>query len=123
MSIRSWIRDKLEDFGEWIYDHLESYSATLIFLSAMGHEITEEHLDIIGDTEAVLPVLDYEWMEILLTFYLFGDPDNFGAYEEHQQQLIQRLQRNGALERRYLWSIPAIRTTAIFYIIRKQKRN
>ena len=85
---------------DWIYTNLEYYSATLIFLNAVGKEITKAHLEIIGDKKFTAPELNYEWIEILLTFYLYKDPDNFAQYEEHQEKLTNKLKRNGAMERR-----------------------
>ncbi|WP_430816835.1 DEAD/DEAH box helicase family protein [Carboxylicivirga sp. RSCT41] len=84
----------------WIYSRLECYSSVLIFLNAVGRNITEEHLEVIGDKKYVIPPLNYEWLEILLTFYLFGDKDNFNAYEEHKEKLRNKLKRNGLLNRR-----------------------
>nr|WP_299343180.1 DEAD/DEAH box helicase family protein [Allomuricauda sp.] len=85
---------------DWIYANLEYYSATLIFLHDIGKEITKEHLEIIGDKKFSIPELNYEWIEILLTFYLYKDPVNFVQYEEHQIKLSNKLKRNGAMERR-----------------------
>ncbi len=85
---------------EWIYNNLDCYSATLIFLHATGKPITKAHLEIIGDRKFKIPELNYEWLEILLTFYLFKCPGNFVAYREHQEKLINKLQRNGLLERK-----------------------
>lgn len=88
------------DHLNWIYTNLEYYSATLIFLNAIGKEITNDHLEIIGDKKFSVPELNYEWIEILLTFYLYKDPDNFVHYEEHQEKLSNKLKRSGAMERR-----------------------
>ena len=85
---------------DWIYTNLEYYSATLIFLNAAGKEITKDHLEIIGDKKFAVPELNYEWIEILLTFYLYKDPDSFAQYEEHQEKLTNKLKRNGTMERR-----------------------
>ena len=85
---------------DWIYTNLEYYSATLIFLNAVGKDITKDHLEIIGNKKFKVPELNYEWIEILLTFYLYRDPDNFAQYEEHQDKLTNKLKRNGAMERR-----------------------
>lgn len=85
---------------EWIYTHLEYYSATLIFLNAIGKEITKDHLEIIGDKKFSVPELNYQWIEILLTFYLFKDPEHFKKYKLHQEKLTNKLKRNGAMERR-----------------------
>jgi len=84
---------------EWIYTNLEFYSAMLIFLNGIGKEITEEHLDVIGGKNFTLPELSYEWMEVLLTFYLYKDPINFNQIE-HQEKLTNKLKRAGAIERR-----------------------
>lgn len=85
---------------EWIYLNLEYYSATLIFLNAIGKRISKDHLDIIGDKKLSIPELNYEWIEILLTFYLYKDTKNFILFEEHQEKLINKLKRGGAMERR-----------------------
>ena len=85
---------------DWIYTNLEYYSATLIFLNAIGKNISINHLEIIGDKEFIIPELNYEWIEILLTFYLYKDPENFKEFELHQEKLINRLKRGGAMERR-----------------------
>ncbi len=85
---------------DWIYTYLEYYSATIIFLNALGKEITRNHLEVIGDHKFTIPTLNYEWMEILITFYLYKDPENFGQFEAHQKKLIHKLKRNSAMERR-----------------------
>ena len=85
---------------DWIYTNLEYYSATLIFLNAVGKEITKDHLEIIGDKKFSIPELNHEWIEVLLTFYLYKDPENFKLFEEHQEKLINKLKRGGAMERR-----------------------
>ncbi len=85
---------------EWIYNNLECYSSVLIFLNAIGKIITESQLEVIGDKKYKIPPLNYEWVEILLTFYLFGDKENFNAFEEHKEKLTNKLKRNGLLDRR-----------------------
>ncbi len=85
---------------DWIYNNLEYYSATLVFLKAAGKEITQGHLEIIGDKNFLVPELSFEWIEILLTFYLYLDQESFGKYKDHQEKLINKLKRNGAMERR-----------------------
>ncbi|MAS52424.1 MAG: restriction endonuclease subunit R [Flavobacteriales bacterium] len=85
---------------DWIYTNLEYYSATLIFLNSIGKEITKDHLEIIGVKKFTIPELNYEWIEILLTFYLYKDADNFAENEAHQEKLTNKLKRNGAMERR-----------------------
>ncbi len=85
---------------EWIYNNLECYSSVLIFLNGVGKIITESQLEVIGDKKYKIPPLNYEWIEILLTFYLFGDKENFSTTEEHKEKLTNKLKRNGLLDRR-----------------------
>lgn len=85
---------------EWIYNNLECYSSVLIFLNAVGKIITEVQLEVISDNKYKIPSLNYEWIEVLLTFYLFGDKENFSAFEEHKEKLTYKLKRNGLLDRR-----------------------
>ncbi len=87
---------------DWIYDNLSYYSACLIFLKSNEKEIPETHLEIIGDKKLEVPQLNYEWMEILLDFYLYKEKEYFKAFEKHQIALENRLKRYGALERRQI---------------------
>lgn len=85
---------------EWIYSNLEQYSATLIFLNSIGITISPVHLKVIGDSKIKIPDLDFEWMEILLKFYLYLEVDFLKGNEEHKEELLNKLKRNGAIERK-----------------------
>ena len=85
---------------EWIYNNLEYYSSVLIFLNSIGKFVTKDHLKVIDTKKFTLPELNYEWLEILLSFYLFEDKENFTAYEDHKEKLINKLKRNGLIERK-----------------------
>lgn len=87
---------------DWIYDNLSFYSACLIFLKSNDKEIPETHLEVIGDKKFEIPMLDYEWIETLLDFYLYKEKSHFNAFETHQKSLENRLRRLGALERRQI---------------------
>ena len=88
------------DHIDWIYNNLEYYSAILIYLKESGREISGEHLEIIGDRKFEVPKLDFEWLETLLTFYLYKDPSNFKGLDEHREKLTNKLKRGGAMERK-----------------------
>lgn len=87
---------------DWIYNNLSYYSACLIFLKSNEKEIPATHLKVIGDKNFKIPKLDYEWIEILLDFYLYKEKEHFKANEAHQKSLENRLRRYGAIERRQI---------------------
>ncbi len=87
---------------DYIYNNLSYYSACLIFLNANDREIPETHLEVIGDKKFEIPKIDYEWIEILLDFYLYKEKEHFKPFEEHQKRLEKRLRRYGAIERRQI---------------------
>lgn len=84
---------------DWIYNNISYYSACLIFLHANHRTIPETHLEIIGDKNFKIPDLDYEWMEILLDYFLFKEKKAFIPYQEHIKTLENKLRRAGALEK------------------------
>lgn len=87
---------------DWIYTNLSSYSAFLIFLNAAGRTILEVHLDIIGDKKLKIPALTYDWIEVLLDFYLYKGKQYFAAYEDHRTSLENKLKKYGAIEKRQI---------------------
>ncbi len=87
---------------EWIYNHLSWYSACLIYMHSNQKEVPETHLEIIGDKNIRIPVFNYEWLETLLTFYLYKDKEHFKKYEEHQKSIENKLKRYGAIEKRQI---------------------
>jgi superfamily II DNA or RNA helicase len=90
------------EYLEWIYGNLSFYSASLIFLNANEREISESHLEIIGDKDLEIPVFDYHWMEILLNFYLYKDKEHFTQFKEHQKSMEMKLKRCDTLERKQI---------------------
>jgi superfamily II DNA or RNA helicase len=87
-----------ELYADWIYSNISYYSAVLIFLNDRGIIIDEKHIEIVGNTETKLPPLDYEWMELLLDFYLHKEKALFETNKEHQKLLEKKLRYYGALE-------------------------
>lgn len=87
-----------EDNLEWIYTNFGWYVATLVFLHAIGEEVSRYHLKVVAGEEIEIPDLTHEYLEILLDFYLFKDPDSF-ATKAHQKKLLNQLKRGGAIER------------------------
>lgn len=86
------------DHLEWIYTHLECYSASLIFLNAAAVEIDEQHLEVVGDKTLTLPEFNLDWAEVLLRFYLFNDDfDHFQRNPEYREKIFNRLNYAGLL--------------------------
>lgn len=86
-----------EEHLNWIYKNLEYFSAILIFLNETGRSIPDSYLEIIGDKGFSIPELNYAWIELVLTFYLYEDEEHFEAYREHQETLINKLKNSGAI--------------------------
>lgn len=85
---------------DWIYSNLSFYSACLIFLNANEIEVPKTHLEVIGDKKLKIPSLDYNWIEIILDFYLYKEKEHFKGFEEHKKNLENRLRRYGAIEKK-----------------------
>ncbi|RNA60564.1 restriction endonuclease subunit R [Chryseobacterium nematophagum] len=89
-----------EQYLDWIYENLSSYTSGLIYLNLRGKKIANIHFEIIGDQQKFIPQFDYFWAEELIDFYLFLDEVNFKEFEEHRTQLENRLRRSGFLEKK-----------------------
>lgn len=87
---------------EWIYGNISFYSAMLIFLNSNGVAMTKAHLDVIGVKQLEVPEFNYSWIETLLDFYLYKEPEYFKVFEEHRKSLENRLRRSGAMEGRQI---------------------
>lgn len=94
-------QDPMEQL-DWIYSNLSCYSACLIFLRDRGKQVSKAHLRLIGDGKLEIPELDYEWMDVLLEFYLYKDESHFREFSEHRKALEEKLRRRGVIERRQI---------------------
>jgi len=94
---------------EWIYTNLACYSACLIFLHHNGKEIPKTHIEIIGSKDLKIPTLDYQWIELLLNFYLYKNDAHFKQFEAHQIELENKLKRYGIIEKNMCFSRTAIK--------------
>ena len=88
---------------EWIYNNLACYSACLIFLNSNGREIPKTHIEIIGSKNLKIPMLDYQWTETLLNFYLYKNDNHFKQFETHQIELENKLKRYGIIEKQQIF--------------------
>lgn len=83
---------------EAIYNNLEFYSASLIYLNAAGKEIPPINIEVTGNKKSQLPNIDYHWMEILLEKILTGKDPYFAKQEEFCDYIKNKLKRAGAVE-------------------------
>jgi len=85
---------------QWIFTHVEQYSAMLIYLNAVGIKLPPDNAKVIGNENIKLPELNYDWMQKLLTFYLYSNDAFFVQDEAYQLHIENKLKRNSALEKR-----------------------
>jgi superfamily II DNA or RNA helicase len=76
------------------------YSSIAILLKHIGRKIPKNLLKVLGIKAKVLPHLDLESLEILLTGCLFTHEKEFGENDEVLENISQTLRRFGAIERR-----------------------
>ncbi len=81
-----------------VYSNILFYSSILIFLHQAGVEISQAHLEVVGDKKLKIPGLTIEWMETLLCHILFKEKENLAGFEEHIEKLRHKLATAGVLE-------------------------
>ncbi len=94
-----WMREP-EAHIEEIFSNVEFFSSMLIFLKAVERWIWDEALMVLDVKKEMIPALDHEWLEILLTGILFTDTENFVSIKEKLKEIKRRLSRMGAIERK-----------------------
>ncbi len=91
---------------ESIYANIEYYIAILVFLADAAEDISEQHLEVIGDPKVQIPEMTPYWMEQVLDFYLFQASNDFVNANEHQKSIVQKLRDNSAIEHRRISLAP-----------------
>ncbi|MFW5854136.1 MAG: DEAD/DEAH box helicase family protein [Thermodesulfobacteriota bacterium] len=89
-----------EDHLEAIFSDTACFSSMLIFLNHVDRWISSEALDTLGVDRTQIPTVTPEWMELLLTYALFKDPDSFAPVAPRMKEIRRQLSRIGAVERR-----------------------
>lgn len=103
-----------EQYLDWIYDNLSSYTSGLVYLNFRGKEIADIHFEIVGDQQKFVPHFDFFWLEELIDFYLFVDEIHFEQFAEHRTNLENRLRRHGFLEKKMVSFLNNKNLTQIF---------
>lgn len=89
-----------ENYLDWIYENISSYSSGLVFLNHHKIKIDKKHFEIIGDQDFYIPELNFFWLEELLDFFIYSD--YFKNFEEYRIELESKLKRNGFLDKKYV---------------------
>lgn len=92
-----------DEILEEIYKEPSYFSSILIFLKSIGKEINPFLLEVLGFEEnkkVSLPILDYDWIEVLLQNLIFTDREQLFVHEEFLEKLENRLRRNGMLNKK-----------------------
>ena len=89
----------VEPHREAVLANPELFSAMLVYLCAAGHGC-EAQRDFLGVQDSRVPTLNAHWLEILLTDFLFEQPDLYDADEAYRREVLRALHRAYAIERK-----------------------
>lgn len=89
-----------DEHTEEILEDPEYLSSMVIFLHAAGREIPHAVLKTLGLSHKQVPVLELEWLEVLLSHCLYSDVESFQPSEQILKLLRRELLEIGAIERR-----------------------
>ncbi|MDO4728038.1 MAG: DEAD/DEAH box helicase family protein [Bacteroidota bacterium] len=87
---------------EFIYNNIAQYSSCVIFLNANNIAIPKAQLELIGNPTFEIPPMSYEWMELLLDFYLYSNDIHFQKFETHRIALENQLKNAGVIEKKQI---------------------
>ncbi len=93
-----WITDARRHLNA-IYENTPYFSSLIIFLAAVGRPVPAGTLAALNASGAMIPALDLQWLETLLTAGLFHPTAPLGG-PDLRSALAKRLGRMGALARR-----------------------
>ncbi|MDA0839607.1 MAG: DEAD/DEAH box helicase family protein [Planctomycetota bacterium] len=89
-----------EEHIQSILDDPAYFSSLIVFLNHLDWDFQKEALEVLGVEEELIPILTFEWLEILFTGVLFNDRDNFEKIENKLKEFQRRLSRMGAIDRK-----------------------
>lgn len=82
---------------EQLLDNVEYYSSMLIYLNDRGVKLDKDNLSILGN-KTKLPVLDNNWLEILLKNVIISDRKSYINYENIISEIEKELNKEGIIE-------------------------
>ncbi|MFQ5833482.1 MAG: DEAD/DEAH box helicase family protein [Candidatus Thorarchaeota archaeon] len=94
-----WIKDP-ESHIESILEEPELFSSILVFLNHIGVEVPLRVVEIVADSPRLIPNLNDEWLETLLTGILYPPGIETPKLSSFLEEIRDELRRIGALDRR-----------------------
>jgi hypothetical protein len=89
-----------DEYSEEILDDPEYLSSIVVFLHATGREVPRAVLRTLGLSHKQIPTLELEWLEVLLSRFLYSDIEKSRHGEQILKSIRRELQEIGAIERR-----------------------
>jgi superfamily II DNA or RNA helicase len=94
-----WLRSP-NDHVEEILDNPQYLSSIVVYLHAVGEEISSEVLHTLGLSRQQIPTLDLDWLEVLLSHCLYAELERSTESEAVFKTLRRELLEIGAVEHR-----------------------
>jgi hypothetical protein len=99
LMIHPWLRSPNSHVEE-ILDNPQYLSSLVVYLHAVGEEVSTDVLHTLGLSRQQIPALDLEWLEILLSHCLYEDQERSTDSEAVFKTLRRELLELGAVEHR-----------------------
>lgn len=94
-----WMR-RPNSHVEEILEDPQYLSSMVVYVQAVGEEVSKDVLNTLGLPHKQIPVLDLEWLETLLSQCLYTDAESFRGNEALFKSLRRELLEIGAIEHR-----------------------
>src|SRR6266849_644811 len=85
---------------EEILENPQYLSSLVVYVHAVGGDVSADVLNVLGLPHGRIPVLDLSWLETLLSHCLYTDPEIFAGSETLFKSLRHELLKIGAIEHR-----------------------
>jgi len=99
LMIHPWLRSP-NNHVEEILDNPQYLSSMVVYLHAVGEEVSTDVLHTLGFSRQRVPTLDLEWLEILLSHCLYDEQERSTESDAVLKTLRRELLQLGAVEHR-----------------------
>ena len=91
-----------DQHAEEILDDPEYLSSMVVFLHGIGQEVPSAVVRTLGLSSRRIPGLELEWLEVLLSHFLYSDAQSFQQVEPMLKSIRHELLAIGAIEHRHV---------------------